>query len=219
MNLLRCEALLYHPGSSQLRSLLSRIKDLFAVATSQEEKNRLLSYEALCLLKAQSWEFLIDWMRRSAESNGNPFTLLWRGRALNDCILAGVEVPSALISEVRNELSRAVDISIREKKHDHPFDLLLRELALVEARDGSVRKAKADLKLAETWLASTVLECPIRKWLTCLNRAHAQYVNREPVQPILGSEGSKEIQERFSQLPKGASEERRLLELRLASPY
>jgi hypothetical protein len=202
-----------------LRQLLSRIEGLFAVTTSQEERNRLSSYEALCLLRTQNWDSVIDWMGRSAENKGNPFTLLWRGRALNDCILAGVEVPSALINEVREALSRAVDCAIREKKHDHPFDLLLRELALVEARDGSVKKAKADLKLAETWLLSTVLQCPIRNWLTCLNRAHAQYIHREPVQPILGSEGSKEMQERFSQLPKAASDERRLLELRLASPY
>ena len=219
MSLIRCEALESVPGTAALNDILARIEQITDIP-HDEDRYRLLTYRAMCLLKARRWPQAVEWMKEVAALPGTTFVLFWQARTLNDCLLSGTKIPAGLIHSIRGNLRQAIDLAKREKKHDHPSDLLLRESALLEARYGSQEKGRSDLVLSVNWLRSTVLESPIRDWLECLTRAHTQYISGHEVDPMpLESHWGKRLMEPARDLFANANPGALLLELRLISPY
>ena len=112
-----------------------------------------------------------------------PHLLFWKLRAVNDALLAGVELHAsadAIHSEVWSNRGSF--------ENRHPCDLIYRELGLLERHLGiSNRMARRNIDKSTEIVKTCLADSPISRWLMDLNHVHVSYVlektlpQRDPV--------------------------------------
>lgn len=169
MNRIRCETLRSH-DAMVLEGLRKELLALMPFINDERDRSRAIANVIFCLLRLGKYSEAVSATETCQAEN--PHLLFWKLRAINDALLGGLELgalPDSIHSEAWSNRGRFED--------RHPFDLIYRELGLLERHLGiSNRMARRNTDRSTEIMRTRLADSSISRWLIDLNNAHLSYI-------------------------------------------
>ncbi|MDT0602002.1 hypothetical protein [Thalassotalea castellviae] len=174
MTSIRCNILCLEYGVKN-DELIKEISELENIISNKGDISRLFNYKVMYLLKTNqplvAVNNYLEILKNEDDCKLGIFDIFWFLRATNDALLNGsLKNTKELIVLIEAQIS-FVDLN----SEGHPFDLILRELALFEFQNSNKSKALKYIKRSSK--ACNLGESEIANWLSDLNRLHENFFN------------------------------------------
>jgi len=176
MVLLRCNALCIGINNYAVADdFLDRFTSVAGLLSHEMDISRLNNYKVLLLLKQyRHKEAISQFIDKYSVNNDLKFSIfdfLWFLRAVNDALLSKKSIEINAIKSIVNGHLDYFDFNTK----GHPYDLVLRELALLEYHFKDKSKALKNLRKSRN--AFNLGDSVLSSWLIEVTNIHEDYIN------------------------------------------
>ena len=162
-------------GETSTNEIETRFFSLDDYIDNATDRARFENYKMMFFIRTRQPEKAISLINSISgiPTKKSPFDVFWYLRAVNDAFLLNKLLDYEFLYKRSQELLFDIDLSTK----GHPYDLILRELALLEFNNGNLSKAKKYINRSKKTF--TLEKSEISTFLIELIELHDDYINNK----------------------------------------